>query len=228
MSWQGQRTRLLRSDGHVSRSKLPTMGRESRRKILHTEIDQRLKPLLLELGFENTRTRAGKAAWPGMAEAGFGYARWRSGYVDGLDFFWDKYGEPWFVIFFTTAKEEDFGQVQKSQSGEVQAVEASGLLKLLNFPERWFGRVHSPARAIDLAIEGLNQLNEYLRSGAPGKHVRVQQIGLQRVGRPTSGVLEMTLTVFVFLAIFPFAMLWNVLRTAIVRPAAAVTRSRRR
>jgi hypothetical protein len=157
------------------------MNRDDHRKSLHREIDRRLKPRIRALGFESTRTKFGKAAWPGEAQKGWAYARRRSGNVDHLDIRWEKYGAPWFVIDFDTRRQgAEFGD-ESISLGELNALYAGPLRRVLRLRGRWFGRGHNAAVAVDMALSALDQMEAFFAGASPGDQLELTTRGGKQV-----------------------------------------------
>ncbi|MDB5476536.1 MAG: hypothetical protein JWP49_2047 [Phenylobacterium sp.] len=182
-------------------------GRESLKK----EIRRVLVPHLMELGFQSTRTREGRQAWPGLAQAGYGYARGRDDWEDLLEIMWDRDGSPWFLIFFTSKPSRAPFNDDRATGGEVQPIQSSKLLNLVNFPERWFGRGHEPQLAISLAVSGIDQLDAYLRSGVCGKQIQLTQMGKRHFSSLRMGPVDIVLTILTTLVVLPLALAWGAL-----------------
>jgi hypothetical protein len=183
--------------------------RPERREALRTETKARLAPRLGDLGFESTRTRAGRLAWPGIARQGFGYARRRNGRIDRLEIVWDEGGRDWFYIYFSIGWAEAPTCMGETISGEIQPARSTGFLKLIGVKERWFGRGRGPAEAIDLAIEGVEDLDRFLREGERSPHILIRQIGYQAASNPFNNLdfLLLAIVVLIFPPIVPIRLL---------------------
>jgi hypothetical protein len=183
--------------------------RPERRKALRAEIKARLAPRLGDLGFESTRTQAGRMAWPGIARQGFGYARRRNGRIDRLEVVWDEGGRDWFYIYFSIGWAESPTCMGETISGEIQPARSSGFLKLIGVRERWFGRGHSHAEAVDLAIEGVEDLDRFLREGERSAHILIRQVGYQGASSPFNNLdfLVLAIIVLIFPPIVPIRLL---------------------
>lgn len=181
-----------------------------RREALKRELRSRLVPRLAELGFQSVRTREGRSAWPKMLSAGYDFARRRGDQDDLIAVAWEKHGDPWFSIFFTTKPADAPFNDGRAVSGEVQPVMASKFLRQIKFQERWFGRGHSPKIAVDLAISGIYQLDAYLRTGAGGPQVIVTATGGQLVPPAKMNRTDRLLTVALAILVVPVALLRGV------------------
>jgi len=183
--------------------------RPERRKALRAEIKARLVPRLGDLGFESTRTRAGRMEWPGIARQGFGYARRRKGRIDRLAIVWDEGGRDWFYIYFSIGWADSPTCMGETISGEIQPARSSGFLRLIGVKERWFGRRRRHAEAVDLAIEGIDDLDRFLREGERSAHILIRQVGYQAAPRPFNNLdfLVMAMIVLIFPPIVPLRLL---------------------
>jgi len=163
---------------------MTTNRRKAHRKALHDEVRSRLVPRLLELGYESTRTRAGKAAWPEEAGKGWGYARRRGDFVDRLELRWEKYGAPWFVIDFETGRRDASYRNKSTAFGELNARYAGPIGRVLGVAGRWFGQGHDATAAIDMALSSIDQLEAYFETGDRGRQLAFSMVGGVDVHRP--------------------------------------------
>jgi hypothetical protein len=200
------------------------MNPDAHRKALHQALKARVIPHILALGFDKTGTQAGRERWPGEAKSGWDYARRRGAMLDRLHIRWEKYGDPWFVIDFETALEGAPPRDASLQMGEIQTAWSKGLLRRLNYPGRWFGRGHDPEIAADLAISGLDQLDEFLRTGHAGRQIRRTMIHGELAGPRRMHPVEWALTIVVFLVVLPVTLAKGVFESA----AESLSRSRRK
>ena len=173
---------------------------------MHKQVKSRLVPHLRALGFESTRTKAGKTAWPGEAEKGWGYVRRRDGFIDHLDIRWDKYGAPWFVIDFETAREGAPYRHESFRFGEVRTPRLPRVWRLIYPYGRWFGKAHPAAPAIDLAISGVDQLEDFLRTDLAGTQVALTTIGSQEVPPPPLAWPERILICVLWILVLPLSI----------------------
>ena len=176
--------------------------RRLHRQALKKEMRARLIPRLLELGFSSTRTKEGRVAWPGEAERDTDYARRRGDRLDRLTIVWERWGSPYFHIFFTASRADAPSSMGELIAGDVQAARASGFLKVIGVREKWFGRGHSPELAVSLAVRGVEDLNLFLLNGDDSPHLEVRRVGYHS---PGPGFNNLTL-----LWMLPVIVLWPI------------------
>jgi len=157
---------------------MTTSRRKARRKALHDEVRRRLVPRILELGYESTRTRAGKAAW-GEDSKYYGYGRRRDGFVDLIMVDWEKYGAPVFQLQYSRCRQDevDLGSRAASLRNGVVSPPLTSLERLFGRYRHWFGEWQSVDAGVGQAITGLDQLEEFFRSDIPGDQISLNQSG---------------------------------------------------
>ncbi|MDB5495134.1 MAG: hypothetical protein JWP86_2471 [Phenylobacterium sp.] len=181
---------------------------------MQAEVKARLVPRLLELGFESTRTRQAKPTW-GEEWKYFGYGRRRENLVELVGVTWEKYGEPLFRLDYEQCREDEMGKGRippSLQSGSVLPV-LSGIERLFGRYRHWFGEWQSRDVALAQALNGLDELEGYLRSDVLAGQINPSQFGdgrpIPRTQAPLFwlGWLAVTLTIpfrlFFFLLTLP-------------------------
>jgi len=144
---------------------MTTNRRKVRRKALQVEVRRRLVPRLLELGYESTRTRAGKAAW-GEDWKYYGFGRRRSGFVDLVMVDWEKYGAPIFKLQYSRCRQDevDLGSRATSLRNGVVSPTLTGLERLFGRYRHWFGEWQSIDAAIDQVAKSRGQIGSFQRN----------------------------------------------------------------
>jgi hypothetical protein len=157
---------------------MTTNRRKTRRKALQVEVGRRLVPRLLELGYESTRTRAGKAVW-GDDWKYYGYGRRRDGFVDLVSVDWEKWGAPIFKLQYSRCRQDEVDLGSRAASLRTGSVSPplTRLERLFGRYRHWFGEWQGIEAAIDQAITGLDQLEAFFRSDIPGEQVSLIQSG---------------------------------------------------
>lgn len=182
----------------------------TKREKLRAAVHEQLVPYILALGFESTRTTAGKAAWPLRVRQGWGYARRRDGFVDRLDIYWEKYGRADFHLFFATCREAELdggGLPASWASGSLHGRAADALWPYL-IPSRFLEIGPNVDKAIEDAKCGLDDLEVFLRGGGQGRGVDVGQTAYGRRVPPRRAPLHIeVLTVLLYPLIATIAVL---------------------
>jgi hypothetical protein len=182
----------------------------TKREKLRAAVHERLVPYILALGFESTRTKAGKAAWPLRVRQGWGYARRRDDFVDRLDIYWEKYGRADFRLFFATCREAELdgeGLPASWASGSLHGRAVNALWPYL-IPWQFLQISPNVDKAIEDAKRGLDDLEAFLRGRGPGTWVNVSQTAYGRLVPPPRAPMHIeVLTVLLYPLIAAVAVL---------------------
>jgi hypothetical protein len=149
---------------------MPAMKRQDRRHVLAAAVREELFPLVTELGFENIR------AHPELQEnysraAAWTFVRIGGDRVNELDFQWDRWGRPWFIINFETRPHPcEFDLIDASS--RVYPSMNTLFRMLLRGEPAWFGEGrHRLDGVIADATQGVLDLDVYFRTGKSTRRV---------------------------------------------------------